>query len=186
MVLLFVPSHVVERYNAAERAAVADDLGAAAERHVLVSAKSWYRATLIEPGFVAALNAFLFDTESPASVQNYGATNYIRDRVAAFWRVAYAIYYRLSVIWLWIPYLLPVAIPVVIDAIQERRVRQWRFSYVSPLTRSLATRAKFVVVSILIVALMLPLHVPATAYPILFAVLMLANWVWVSNLQKRI
>lgn len=185
-VLLFVPSAQVESYNAAERVAVASELGSQAEAHVVMTANSWYRATLMDTGFISAINAFLFDTNSSESVMQHGSTSYVRDRLGTFWRALYALYYRLALIWQWVPYLLPIAIPMLVDAIQERRVRQWRFSFVSPLTRSLATRAKLVVGSCLLGAMLLPVHVPALAYPILFAVLMVANWVWIANLQKRI
>lgn len=185
-VLLFVPANKVRDYNAAERAAIALNLGVETERHVYATANNWYRATLVKPGFVKALNEFLFNTNSPESMKNYSVTTFASSRITAFWRVLYSVYYRASTIWLWIPYLLPIAVPTLIDAIQARRVRQWRFSYVSPMTRSIATRAKLIIVSLLVIALLLPLHVPATIYPVLFAVLMMANWVWVANLQKRI
>jgi len=185
-VLLLVPSHQVKSYNAAERAAVVADLGREAEAHVVETANTWYKATLIDTGFVDALDSFLFDTGSPDSVIQHGSTSYVRDRVGTFWYALYALYYRLALICLWVPYLLPIAIPMFVDAIQERRVRQWRFSYVSPLTRVLATRTKLAVGTLLLGAILLPFHVSALAYPILFAVLMVANWVWVANLQKRI
>ncbi|MCO6440234.1 MAG: DUF4400 domain-containing protein [Nitrococcus mobilis] len=186
VLLLFVPSARVAQYNANERAAVAADLGLSAEARVRANAKTWYRVTLIEPGFVAALNEYLFQAGSPKSVTDYSATNYVRDRLATFWRSIYAVYYRLALIWLWVPYLLPLILPTLIDAVQARRVRQWRFSYVSPLIRALATKTKWLIATTLGAALLLPLHVPALAYPFLFGVLMLANWVWVANLQKRI
>lgn len=186
-VLLFVPSRHVARYNNAERVSVAAGLGAQAEHYVLESANRWYRITLIDTGMTAALNDFLFGNYTPpVSNPNESVTNYAHDRVATFWRLLYALYYRVALIWLWIPYLLPLAIPALVDAAMERKVRQWRFSFVSPMTRAVAARAGGALVMALGVVLMIPLHVPPLAYPLLVAALLGTTWMRVANLQKRI
>lgn len=185
--LLFVPSRTVAHYNAAERTSIAAELGSRAEAHVLGNANRWYRATLIDTGMTASLNKFLFGNPTPrVSDPNRAVSNYTRDRMASFWRMLYTAYYRVALIWLWIPYLLPFAIPVFIDAHMERKVRQWRFSFVSPMTRALAARAGTALAVALGVSLMIPLHVPPLVYPFLFGAVMLTVWVWVANLQKRI
>lgn len=185
-ILLFVPSRVVAEYNAAERVSVAAQLGSAAEVRVIENANRWFRTTLIDTGMTAALNEFLFGNETPAVTNpNESVTNYSRDRVATFWRMLYTGYYRVALIWLWLPYLLPLAIPVFIDAHMERKVRQWRFSFVSPMTRHIAARAGVALGIALGVSLMIPLHVPPLVFPFLFGALLLAVWVWVANLQKR-
>lgn len=186
-ILLFVPSARVAHYNTAERSSVAAELGTQAEGHVLASANEWFRTTLIDTGMTRALNEYLFGHYTPEiSDPNHAVSNYARDRVSTFWRMLYTAYYRLALLWLWVPYLLPLAIPVFIDAHMERRVRQWRFSFVSPMTRSLAARIGTVFAVVLGVSFMIPLHVPPLVYPFLFGALLMAVWMWVANLQKRI
>lgn len=185
-ILLFVPASAVSAYNTAERKAVAGEVGVQTEASVANTANTWYRVTLVNTGLVAALNTFIIAEDSPDALNSYSFTMYIRDRLKAFWRILYALYYRASVIWLWLPYLLPIALPTLIDAFQERRVRQWRFSHVSPMARTAAGRVRTVGIVLLIGALLAPFHIPVLAYPIIFGVLMLANWTWVANLQKRL
>lgn len=185
-VVLFVPSNILIDYNAGERAHVAADLGASTENQVTNLATTWYRVTLVKPGFVEALNTFLFGGDAPIAGHDYNGYNYVRDRIRTFWNMLYAVYYRLALIFIWVPYLLPLFLATLIDAYQQRRVRQVRFSYVSPLTRSLASRMRTSIISLLVLVLVLPVHVPAMTYPFVLGLLLLTMWLTVTHLQKHI
>jgi len=186
IVLAFVPSSAVARYNAAERAAVSADLGSATEAKVLDNANFWFDLTLVRPGFYAAFNKYLFDADDKEFIRDSPGPQYVEDRVATFWRVLFAVYYRIAAICIWLPYLLPLILATLVDALQSRRVRQWRFSYVSPMTRAWSARTRFGLTCLLILAVLLPVHVPAMFYPILLGGLVFTTWVSVTHLQKRI
>ncbi|MDN5862783.1 MAG: DUF4400 domain-containing protein [Salinisphaera sp.] len=185
IVVLFVPSRALVDYNAGARAHVAAELGTATENKITDMASTWYRVSLVRPGFVEALDTFLFGGETGIGSPDYSGYQYVRDRVQTFWNVLFAVYYRLAVIIVWVPYLAPLILAVMIDAIQERRVRQARFSYVSPLMRSLSARSRTVLLSLLIVVLVLPVHMPALAYPFVIGLLLLSSWVTITHLQKH-
>lgn len=186
IILAFVPSTVVAHYNAAERAAVAASLGAPTEAQVLANANFWFDLTLVKPGFYAAFNEYLFDGNDRDFVRDSPGPQYVQDRVATFWHVLYAIYYRIALICVWLPYLLPLILAALVDALQARKVRQWRFSYVSPMTRAWSARLRFAITCLLILAVLLPAHVPAMLYPVLIGGLIFTAWVSVTHLQKRI
>lgn len=186
VILAFVPSSVVANYNQVERHQVAAELGPQTEGQVLGAANTIFGWTLIKPGFYPSLNAYILKNARRDYVRDNNGTQYAQDRVATLWKVLYAMYYRLALIGIWLPYLLPLAMAGIIDAVQARKVRRYRFSYVSPMVRAYAGRLRFYITCLLILAVLLPVHVPSMFYPVLLGGLLVAGWISITHLQKEI
>lgn len=186
IILMLASSSAVADYNAAERRAVAAEVGSDTEAAITRYAKLAFDYTMVKPGFYEAFNKYLFRYAKRDYVKDNPGSQYAQNRVGTFWRILYAIYYRLASILIWLPYLTPFIVATGVDALQARQVRRWRFSYVSPLVRAWAGRTRFGITCVLIIAILLPTHVPTMIYPVSLLMILATSWITMTHLQKHI
>ena len=115
-----------------------------------------------------------------------GLSKLVDKRLDVFWLSIHQAYYRLAVMIVWLPYLLPLLIAALLDGLLQREIRKWQFTFSSPAAHQFATKAIHGVLAVAILSPFSPLALPPLAMPFMMGACALALWVGASNIQKRI
>lgn len=111
---------------------------------------------------------------------------YLSDRVnvVVYWLGVIA--FRLYALVAWLLIGLPFMMAAFIDGYYIREIRKLSFVSQSPIRHKLGIHFAKLVTVILIAWLLLPLTMPILIAPAIFVFMAWSNWMWMSNLQKRI
>lgn len=149
--------------------------------------ESWFEQT----GVVSASFALIptrEQRENSTGMQNMGSElwPYIEGRIRIMWVTVYQALQRLSMIAMWLPYLLPALLPAVVHGLCAREIKKVSYGYASPVVYHSAGH----VIALLVVAPLFYVTAPFGIHPaaILFwgIALSFALLAMIANVQKLI
>lgn len=190
IVFLAVPHSWVMSVGESDRVSVVTWFGSGLEAKILSRASVWFKSAFIDTGIVAGINHFLFgqwDQNAANSFQldDRGLSQWVSGRISTAWSAIYQGLYRVSEVATWLPYIIPVLIPLFADAWFRRQVNNWRFFSPSPAKHAVSVWTVYVSVIVFILFPLLPITFPAILPPLLLLILGAGVWVFASNLTKR-
>jgi len=186
LVLLFLPKGMLLTAREKEAQMVGQYLGVGTEKGIKQTADIWYHKSLIETGFLDATYNYFGKYDDDGVVDDRGLGIVIDRRLDVFWLTLHLVYYRVGMLMIWLPYLLPMVLVASIDGLLQREIRKWQFSFSSPMAHRSAARLVFLIALAFVVIPFLPFPTPPFAMPILMGLLAVAAWVNLANIQKRI
>ncbi len=110
----------------------------------------------------------------------------IKDRLKAFWYITYFGIYRLFLFLIWIPYLAPIVLAILIDGLVGRKISQWRYQSISGLKHMLAQRLMFRIINVAIFFPFMPIIIWPLFIPVGFIAFSLISRSFILNLGKRL
>ncbi len=190
---VFTPSDWLETSIRKERVMVNNWLGPTTTQALIERTNTLYKAMFVETGLVRASYRYYIPTEDERKhslgMQTLGQRYffpYVKTRIDVMWSAIYQSIQRMILLWLWMPYMLPLFVPAFIDGWQRRAIKKVTYGYASPVRYQTA----FMLIVLLLAAIpfylalpvaVTPLIVPAWAMALSGAVMLLS-----SNLQKKI
>lgn len=195
IVFLFIPESWVLSIGESDRALTAWVFGQEYELSILTMTSDVYTKVMIDTGVIETVNNFLFEqwdnTPTPDGVQEFtfddrGMSQYVENRVKITWSALYIAFYRLCETWTWLPYMLPVLIPGMMDGIVNRQVNQWRFFSPSPLLHTVALNSMRFGGALLILFPFLPTPFPVVFIPLILFVIVWMSSMFMGNLSKHL
>lgn len=192
LVLIFVPGEWTERVIEREAVKTRQLLGAETQRWIHETAQGWYDTTMIDSGVYQAMHRHVIPSpeERAASrgMENLGNTIFAwaEERLGAMMRVIYQVYSRAAMALLWMPYLLILLIPAIVDGTMRWKIKQTNFDYASPVVSRYGIRGIFVIGQIALIAFVAPLALNPLLLPLGMMLIAVMLGLTMANYQKRI
>ncbi|ODU40898.1 MAG: hypothetical protein ABS98_15120 [Lysobacteraceae bacterium SCN 69-48] len=169
-------------------------LGAAAASHAEGRAAGWFKTLIVDRGLLDH-SSFggsdpSFDSNKSETVRKIGmgidaAKGWAGARVAVMWAMVYQVLTRLSVSAIWLPYLIVVLVPFVVDGWVLRRIKSGSFGRSSPHAFVFGRHFVFLSPLIYLVLLVVPVPLPAFVLPVLCIVCGVSLWAAIAHFAKR-
>jgi len=186
---LAVPQSWIQSIGVSDRGLTALTLGAGYEKDILAIATHWYVVMFVDTHIIQSINNFLFaqwEHTNQIPIDDRGFSQFVKNRLDATWAAIFIATYRLAETWSWLPYILPLGIPAIIDGITRRSINKWRYFSPSPLTHRACVNTTNICIIILILMPFAPFPFPVVLIPILLLALALAAMIFTGNLSKHI
>lgn len=158
-------------------------------------AMRWYSVLFIKTG----VTQFTFDVAQPgkhkpttdgqpenrADQASDRLTAWWQQRMRVFWSIAFQFFVRLSNLLIWVPLMMLIMLPAVVDAFVVRRIKGTNFSLPSPHMQLFGTRAMVVLTVVYLLLQMAPVVLHPVWAPIAMALFAMATWVGITFFAKR-
>lgn len=190
VVFIAVPALRIKRFIITQQAVVSHTLGTRAGRHIARMSIRWYHDLAVRTHWEA--NSLRWATPRdqaggvPLNDTALRLRGMTRQRLIAVWYEVYAACYRLAMIIVWLPYVLPVMAAALWDGLQRRRISKWRFEFSSPMRHRYASRGSAGLILLAMVLPLLPVAINPLLVPAALGALAIALRIWVASIQKRI
>jgi len=169
-------------------------LGTPAASEAEDRAARWFTVLVVNHGWLdrsgpssAATPAAMNGSEAARKVSHAIelAQTWASARVAVMWAVFYQLLTRVSVSAIWLPFLIVVLVPFVVDGWVVRKIKSGSFGRSSP--HAFVFGRHFVALSPLlyVVLLLVPLPIPAYVLPVLCVVCGVSLWAAIAHFAKR-
>lgn len=192
LILVFVPGEWTERVIEREAVKTRQVLGTDTQEWIQTTAQRWYDATMIDSGIYRAMHNHVIPSpdERAASrgMENLGNTVFAwaEDRLGAMMRVIYQVYSRAAMALLWLPYLLILLVPAIVDGVMRWKIKQTNFDYASPVVSRYGIRGIFVISQVGLIAFVAPLALNPLILPLGMMMIAVMLGLTMANYQKRI
>ena len=191
---VLVPSDFIERQIQNERSMAESWLGQGVAEHVDQRTEAAYTTTLVETGIIQGVHNHLTVDERERgqsdghSLEGVAETvfPYTESRLEVLWATLYQSFYRAHMILTWIPYLLPIWIPVIWQGVINRRIKQVSYGYASANRYHLSFMAVLLLLALIPFYLFAPVAVPPAFIPAWGMVLAAVMLVLITHFQKMI
>ncbi|QRD62742.1 DUF4400 domain-containing protein (plasmid) [Xanthomonas citri pv. citri] len=189
LIALFASEAYVSRMLERERQMMYSVMGQGPAGNAEGRASGWYRATVLDTGLAAASLRFVApdpggDTESSVARALAGPLHYVESRVRTMWLLLYQLLVRLSVTLMWWPYVVVIFVPVLIDAMTQRRIASTNFSTPSPTMHMFAKGLLWLFLIGSVCVLFAPLPLPPLLTPTLAMLGAAAMWISMTQFAK--
>lgn len=193
VIAVLVPSSWTEDIIRSENHWVRERMGSESAVWIETTAARWYNRVVVETGFLSAAYRHLLPSEDEKKksrgLEHLGEKvyfPYIEARLKVLFFTVYQLFARLMLLIAWLPFLLIVAVPAVMDGMLSRRIRRLTFAYNSPLVHGYAATAVVYAAVLLFLSLCAPLPLPPEFFPIVLSTMALAAAFMSAHAPKRI
>lgn len=165
-------------------------LGKAETARVTKSATEIYSDLFVNTGLVEWTNGVMVsEAEKKDSEQLWGQsvrkmTDQSNSYVRGFWTLCYASMVRLVIFFVWLPYIAPFFLAVLLDAAVTRKIKFASFGYASAMRFSVAAHMLIIIFFLPILYLVVPLPVTPLFIPFWALISALPMMTVVSNMQR--
>lgn len=187
LVFLFIPKSTLIKVQHQEAQAIENQLGQSAKDYVEESSDYYFYSFFVETGILPISYDFLIGQwGSDDTFDDRGFAKLVEQRLDATWMALNLASRRLATLFLWIPYIIPFLMAVVVDGLVEREIRKHRFAFSSPAAHKSATIIFILFTWSLFIIPFLPFSVTPMLPAYFVWAAALAVWSYLANLQKRI
>lgn len=187
-----ISSDFIERAIREEREMMVTWLGASAADEMIAKADGRFIRWFKDSGAIDRSFHFFVPTEeerlNAKGMERLGEKIFplAEQRLSVFWASVYQSVQRLSAFLMWMPYMLLIIVPAVVDGLLARKIKQVTFGYTSG-TRYTAARHLLVFLAFApMFYLATPISVHPVVVPLWAGLLAIALITLFSNVQKRI
>ncbi len=186
LVFLFVPKARLVDVQQREMEALTSSLGETATEYVKKKSDHYYYNLFVESGILPVSYDFLIGQwGEDETFDDRGFAKLVEQRLDVVWVSLNLAARRITTILLWVPYILPFLMAVIIDGLVEREIRKYRFAFASPAAHRTATIVVALVFWFFLTIPFLPFSVTPMLPAYLVWAVALAVWSYTSNMQKR-
>ncbi|KLC44584.1 DUF4400 domain-containing protein [Xanthomonas perforans] len=188
-IALFASEGYVSKMLERERQLNYGVLGPGPAGHAESRAYAWYKTGFVDNGMVLGTLRIVTpeqgsDTTSAAANAVSPALEYVESRVRTMWLLVYQLLVRLSVTVMWWPYGVLIFIPVIIDALTQRRIASTNFSTPSPTMHIMAKSMVWVFLIGAVAIIFAPLPLNPALTPLLIMLGASAFWLSITMFAK--
>lgn len=175
--LVFIPVEVFELVRSREQAQIRSWLGNETDQ--------WIMLRIID--MLMWVNNEAFGSIESAQVSGNGKIDgWITQRLYAAVVWSHVVFYRGGFILMWGAFAVPLLAAMYMDGHYQREKRKAMFSSQSPMLHKHGIDMMRAAAGILILWLFIPWHITMLIAPFVYALIGLAGWLWISNMQKRL
>lgn len=187
VIMILVPSHWMEGTIEREREMIAQHLGKDSSTWVTDTSDRWYTDQIVHTGVESGIYSYLV---TPKSERKYSGGDrwfdWVEARIDTMFYVVEQTYQRAALVALWLPYLLILFVPSVVDGIMTWKIKRTNFDYASPVVHRYSLWLLFLLMYGLVVMLFIPFALNPVFIPggIMLGSVLLG--LMLGNLQKRV
>lgn len=191
LVGVLVPSDWLEEQITSERQMTANWLGRDTLVELVRQADAAFSSAFEETGMISASYAIIPSRQeraNSAGLENLGSSiwPYVESRIQVMWVTIYQGAQRLSMIQLWLPYLLPLFIPAFIHGMCVREVKKVSYGYASPVVYHAALQVMMMLIFLPLFYVSLPISIHPAAV-LVWGIALSICFVFISsNIQKQV
>lgn len=176
-----------------EMTAAAAWLGVAVATRVDERSRQWFNRNFVHNGVVGATYDYLIPDEKVrrqsgtlADVGRHDVFPYMERRLNVLWDAVRQVTYRLAMLNLWLPYLLPIAAIAILDGLMRRRIKLAEFGNSSPSVHRYSLYTILALLYLLLLGLLLPLPLSPLAAPLALGILLIFINLLLANTPRRV
>ena len=189
---LLIPEEYVLKMIDDERQANYAFLGYEAARNTEGRAERWFDALFVKTGVMDA-SYRATTTPEKEGLRDLDRLNEILDqglqwaetRLRVLWAAAFQFMVRISVAVMWLPFIVLILIPFIVDSLVSRKIKAASFAITSPHLQALGSRSLFWLAIGYLVLQLLPLKLHPIWTPVFIGVASSAIWLGISHFAKR-
>jgi len=187
LVFLFIPKETLVRVQQQEAASIQEKLGETAKDYVKKNSDYYFYNIFVDTGILPVSYEFLIGQWGDEDTfDDRGFAKFVEQRLDVTWMALNLASRRLTTLFLWLPYIIPFLMAVVIDGLVEREIRKHRFAFASPAAHRTATIIVILFIWIFCTIPFLPFSVTPMLPAYFIWAAAFAVWSYLANLQKRI
>lgn len=192
LIALFVSASWVNAQIKEERSAIFSWLGKETTTNIIESTNNSYRYFFQATGLVeGSYEIFIPNKEqiqASAGMETLGKPVFVwfKERLDAFWITIYHSFQRLFTLLEWLPYMLPLLLPAVIDGAMQREIKKVTYGYASPVRYHTAFHLLLALIFLPFIYMFFPIAVTPIIIPIWALLLAIVLLVLSANIQKKI
>lgn len=170
---------------------IAETMGMDTMNEVRADAMSIYQKMFIDTGIYEGSFHLLIPTnqEKKASgamrIGEFEIFPHVERQLKSLWLGVLQVVVRTVHMTIWLPFILMLSWPFIVDGIYQRKIRFMGFSHASSVRNRWALRAIYLMLFIGALIMLSPFAVPALLFPAIGMVSALAAGFSISNMQKR-
>jgi hypothetical protein len=194
LIAILVPYSVLSKANEIEYKWMGSIYSDRSMDWMMRKTDSWHYSMTRETGLADMLQWAFFPDDKPGhkktGMDRLGDRlwfPYLEDRGKALDEMVKIMIMRMLSIWIWVPLILLIAIPTVIDGMMERKIKQHTFKYPSPFLYRYGARFSIFSIAMFLFAFFAPIPMPPVVIPliIMFSIVVMGLIV-VANAPKRL
>lgn len=191
LVGVLVPNDWLEGQITSEREMTANWLGQDTLIDLVTSSDATFKSAFEDTGLIDAsytITPTRAQRDDSRGLEDLGDTlwPYVESRIEVMWFTVYQGVQRLSMIQLWIPYLLPMFIPAFIHGMCIREVKKVSYGYASPVVYHAALQVFMLLIFLPLFYISLPISIHPSMV-LLWGIAISICFVFISsNIQKQV
>lgn len=189
---VLVPNHWLENSIVSEREMVTDWLGEDTTLSLIESTNKIYKYLFVDTNIVRYSYGLIPTEEERQRSRGFEEFGrdfffpYVKSRIDVMWSAIYQSLQRTSLFLMWVPYMLPLFIPAIIDGLSIRNIKKVTYGY----TSSVRYHTAYHILVLLLAAVPIYLAIPVAVTPISVLVwaciFSFSAMLMMANLQKKI
>lgn len=189
---LLIPERYVLKMIDEERQSNYAFLGYDAARNTEGRAEQWFNTLFVKTGMMDA-SYRVTTTPEKEGHPDLDRVNELLDkglawtetRVRVIWAAAFQFMVRISVAVMWLPFILLILVPFIVDSLVSRKIKAASFAITSPHLQALGSRSLLWLMLGYLLLQMLPLKLHPVWTPAFIGVASGAIWLSISHFAKR-
>ena len=171
---------------------ITDKLGRPTAEEVRTQTTEIFDSLFVKTGIYTTVHRMVIPTEAERmrSVgmedMGKGIFPFVEQRLEAMWYSVTQVILRVMHLWVWLPFLLLIIIPAILDGVYQRKIRISTFRHVSALRHRAGFQGVVIIIFGLFMLAMLPFAIPTLLFPVIgVAIAFLIN-MSITFTQKRL
>lgn len=177
-----------------EKAMIAQVMGSSGGRFISAEADDWHKTFIIDSGLYAGTVKMLIPTkkqkERSKGIERMGTAEgwfgWVQERIDTVSKVIHHTMMRVSMLKMWLPYILIILIPAAYDGLMTWKIKRTNFAYVSPVLHRYGARGVVLIAIIFLLLFFAPIAVHPIYIPVGLIAVCLLIGLMIGNTQKRI
>ncbi len=192
LICLLIPESFVKAQIKYEVMDIADKLGAATAQEVRQDTTKIFDSIVVDTGIYTTLHRMVIpsraEQQRSKGMESLGKDifPFVQSRLEAMWYSVSQAIMRLVHFLVWLPFLLLLIIPAMLDGVFQRRIRITTFRHVSALRHRMGFRGIVVIIFGLFIIALMPFGIPTLVFPVIGAAIAFLINMSITFTQKRL
>ena len=184
LIFLVLPASRMVQVYGHERGMVASQLGEETQKRIDEKSADWFKRAIVDSGVLAGSYSLCL-RQGKDRFDDRGLGALFAKRLDVFWLAVRQMFFRFGLLTIWLPCVLVIFLPLVVDACMQRQIRKNQFAPANTLVYHYALVLISLLVIGIILAPLLPVPMAPLGVPLGLAVIGVALWFGLVITQKR-
>lgn len=190
LVTVALSSETIKRAADVEKGMVVDTFGTQMAEKILAITDSRFKNTFYDSGWIkGSYSAFVPSPDELSASKSLGDMGrpmfkVVAEKLRTFWTAVYYGTQRLTIMFMWVPYLIPFVIAVIVDGLATRKRRQFNFEYANPVVFGAMSHAVLALMTFPFLYFLAPFPVSPLVSPIWIGLFCIALFSMISHTQR--
>jgi hypothetical protein len=192
LICLLIPESFVKTQMREEVMDIADKLGQPTAEEVRTKTTDTFDKLFVRSGVYTTIHRMVIPTEAERMRSvgmedlGQGIFPYVEERLEAMWYSVTQVIMRVFHFMIWLPFLLLIIVPAILDGIYQRKIRISTFRHVSALRHRAGFQGVVTIIFGLFILAMMPFSIPTLLFPVVGVAIAFMVNMSITFTQKRL